>query len=93
MTAYIEPVNTKLIQQNMRKDAQIARLERENALKNEALQKMHAERIAYYAKRSRRNRLADENLGYILIAALAVGALWAFVWIGEMIVWKVIGLC
>ncbi len=93
MTAYIEPVNTKLIQQNMRKDAQIARLEKENALKNEALKKMHAERIAYYRKRTLRNRIADENLGYILIAALAVGALMAFVWAGEMVTWSVIGLC
>ena len=93
MTAYIEPVNTKLIQQNMRKDAHIERLERENALKGEALRKMHADRIADYRKRTRRNRIADENLGYVLIAVLAIGALWAFVWAGEMIVWRVLGLC
>lgn len=93
MTAHIAPLNPELIQQNRRKDMRIAELERENAQQAALLRQMHAEKLANYKSRMRRNRIADEYLGYVLIGALAVGLMWLTVLGAEWLVWKAVGLC
>lgn len=93
MTAYIEPVNTKLIQQNMRKDARIEQLERECASKDAMLREMRIAKLADYRKRMRRNRIVLENFGYLIYAVLAVGALWILCLAGEWALWRYLGVC
>lgn len=93
MTAHIAPLNPELIQQNRRKDARIAQLEADNARKDALLREMHAEKLANYKSRMRRNRIADEYLGYVIIGALAVGLMWLAIFGAEWLVWKVMGLC
>lgn len=81
-TMMAEPVNTRLLQENRRKEMRIAQLEKENKALKELVTSYRKNAAARYERHEKKQRRNGENVEYLVLCAGIVAALFGAVYIG-----------
>ena len=76
----MEPVNTRLMQENRRKEMRIAQLEKENRALKELVHSYRKDHAARYERNAKKERWHIENLEYMIAGSAIVAALFGAVY-------------
>ena len=76
----MEPVNTRLMQDNRRKEMRIAQLEKENRALKELVHSYRKDHAARYERNAKKERWHIENLEYLVAGAVIITMMFGAVW-------------